>query len=55
MHEVIQSEVYGLFVPYTVNKAAFVSVPTSVVRWEGDGGWRNRVAALIGKCMWYFG
>lgn len=21
----------------------------------GDVGWRNRVAALIGKCMWYFG
>lgn len=42
-------------VPCTVGKAAFVSVPLSIMCWGGDVGWRNRVAALIGKCMWHFG
>lgn len=51
----LHRETYGVFVPYTVNKEAFVSVPTFVMCCGGDVGQRNRVAALIGKCMWYFG
>lgn len=39
-------ETYGVFVLYTVNKEAFVSVPTFVMCCGGDVGWREQGSCL---------